>query len=192
MHQIGQGGMGTIWLAQQERPVRRRVAVKVVNKSLGGGEAVFRFEAERQALAMMNHPNIAKVLDAGTTDDGRPFFVMELVKGVPITQYCRQNHLDNRKRLQLMIPVCQAIQHAHQKGIIHRDLKPSNILVTVQAEQPVPKVIDFGLAKALESGTRLTDETIVTELGRVVGTLQYMSPEQAGSNEMDVDTRSDI
>ena len=192
LKQIGQGGMGTVWLAQQERPIRRRVAVKVINNLLGGGEALSRFEAERQALAMMNHPNIAKVLDAGTTREGRPFFVMELVKGVPITRYCNDNRLTNRQRLELMVTVCDAVQHAHQKGIIHRDLKPSNILVAIQEDRHVPKVIDFGLAKALDSGARLSDQTVITEIGQIVGTLQYMSPEQAGSNELDIDTRTDI
>ena len=192
INKIGQGGMGTVWLAQQEKPMRRRVAIKIIGKTMDSDEALARFGAERQALAMMNHPNIAKVLDAGMTEDGRPFFAMELVKGIPITKYCDDHRLSIEKRLELMIPVCEAVQHAHQKGIIHRDLKPSNILVCFHDEQPIAKVIDFGLAKALEHTARLTEETLVTEVGRVVGTLQYMSPEQAGSSELDVDTRSDI
>ncbi len=192
LHKIGQGGMGAVWMAQQEKPMRRRVAIKIIGKSLDSKEALSRFAAERQALAMMDHPNIAKVLDAGYTEDDRPFFAMELVKGIPITQYCNDNRLTVEQRLGLMVSVCEAVQHAHQKGIIHRDLKPSNILVTFHEGQPVPKVIDFGLAKALEHSAKLTDETIVTEFGRVVGTLQYMSPEQANSNELDVDTRTDV
>ena len=192
INKIGQGGMGTVWLAQQEKPMRRRVAIKIIGKTMDSNEALARFGAERQALAMMNHPNIAKVLDAGMTEDGRPFFAMELVKGVSITRYCDDHRLTIEERLELMIPVCEAVQHAHQKGIIHRDLKPSNILVSFHDDQPIAKVIDFGLAKALEHTARLTEETLVTEVGRVVGTLQYMSPEQAGSSELDVDTRSDI
>ena len=191
-HKIGQGGMGAVWMAQQEKPMRRRVAIKIIGKSLDSEEALGRFAAERQALAMMNHPNIAKVLDAGYTEDDRPFFAMELVKGIPITQYCNDNQLPIEQRLGLMVKVCEAVQHAHQKGIIHRDIKPSNILVAYQEGQPVPKVIDFGLAKALEHSAKLTEETIVTEFGRVVGTVQYMSPEQANSNELDVDTRTDV
>ena len=192
LHKIGHGGMGSVWLARQEHPVKREVAVKIINNTLGSREAVARFAAERQALAMMDHPNIARVLDGGTTDDGRPFFVMELVRGVPITDYCHDQKLNNHDRLRLILPICEAIQHAHEKGIIHRDLKPSNILVTTQDGRPTPKVIDFGLAKALEKGPRLTDETIVTEHGRVVGTLQYMSPEQAGYDALDIDTRTDV
>ena len=192
LHKIGQGGMGAVWMAQQEKPMRRRVAIKIIGTSLDSKEALGRFAAERQALAMMNHPNIAKVLDAGYTQDNRPFFAMELVKGIPITQYCNDHRLTIEQRLELLVPACQAVQHAHQKGIIHRDLKPSNILVTYHDGKPIPKVIDFGLAKALEHSAKLTDETIVTEFGRVVGTLQYMSPEQANSNELDVDTRTDI
>src|SRR5262249_48729067 len=149
-----------------------------------------RFEAERQALALMDHPNIARVLDAGTTDSGRPYFVMELVKGVPITQYCDEHHLTPRQRLELFVPVCQAVQHAHQKGIIHRDLKPSNVLIALYDGQAVPKVIDFGVAKAM--GPKLTERTLFTEFGAVIGTLEYMSPEQAELNQLDIDTRSDI
>jgi serine/threonine protein kinase len=151
---------------------------------------IARFEAERQALALMDHPNIAKVLDAGTTEGGRPYFVMELVKGVPITRYCDEHHLTPRERLALFVPVCQAIQHAHQKGIIHRDLKPSNVMVCLYDGRPVPKVIDFGVAKA--AGPKLTERTLFTEFGSVVGTLEYMSPEQAELNQLDVDTRSDV
>ena len=153
-------------------------------------QVLARFEAERQALALMDHPNIAKVLDAGTTDAGRPYFVMELVKGIPITRFCDERRLTTRERLELAIPVCQAVQHAHQKGIIHRDLKPSNVLVALYDGKPVPKVIDFGVAKA--TGPRLTDQTLYTEFGAVVGTLEYMSPEQAELNQLDIDTRSDI
>ena len=151
---------------------------------------IARFEAERQALAMMDHPNIAKVLDAGTTDSGRPYFVMELVKGIPITEYCDEHHLTPRERLELFIHVCQAVQHAHQKGIIHRDIKPSNVLVAEYDDKPVPKVIDFGVAKA--TNQQLTEKTLFTQLGQIVGTLEYMSPEQAEFNQLDVDTRSDV
>jgi len=192
LQQIGEGGMGTVWMAQQGHPVRRRVAIKLVRADRGTEEVIARFEAERQALAMMDHPNIAKVLDAGNSKQGEPFFVMELVKGIPITEYCDQKRLGIRDRLELFIPVCRAIQHAHQKSIIHRDLKPSNVLVTHYDGQPVAKVIDFGLAKALEHTTQLTDKTLFTEFGKVVGTLQYMSPEQAEMNALDVDTRTDV
>src|SRR5438093_3137033 len=153
-------------------------------------QVVARFEAERQALAMMDHVNIARVFDGGTTENGRPYFVMELVHGIPITKYCDDNHLTLRERLQLFVPVCQAIQHAHQKGIIHRDLKPSNVMVCLYDGRPVPKVIDFGVAKA--AGARLTEKTLFTEFGQVVGTLEYMSPEQAELDQLDIDTRSDI
>src|SRR5437764_5554580 len=153
-------------------------------------QVLARFGAERQALALMDHPNIAKVLDAGTTEGGRPYFVMELVKGVPITRYCDERRLTPRERLELFVPVCQAVQHAHQKGIIHRDLKPSNVLVALYDGKPVPKVIDFGIAKA--TGQPLTEKTLFTEFGAVVGTLEYMSPEQAELNQLDIDTRSDI
>ena len=192
LQQIGEGGMGSVYMAEQEKPVRRRVALKLIRADMGSKETIARFEAERQALAMMDHQNIAKVLDAGTTEDGNPFFVMELVKGIPLTQFCDDNKLNVQERLELFVPVCKAIQHAHQKGIVHRDLKPSNVLVTLYDGEAVPKVIDFGLAKALEHTTKLTDKTMFTEFGKVVGTLQYMSPEQAEMNALDVDTRTDI
>jgi len=190
MEQIGEGGMGIVYVAEQERPIRRKVALKVIKPGMDSKAIVARFEAERQALAMMTHAHIARVLDAGTTDSGRPYFVMELVKGVPITEYCDKNKLTIRERLALFLHVCQAIQHAHQKGIIHRDIKPSNVLVTLHDGQPMPKVIDFGVAKALN--TRLTDKTIYTEHRQIVGTLLYMSPEQAELSGLDIDTRSDI
>ena len=169
--------MGVVYMAEQEKPVRRRVALKIIKPGMDTDQVIARFEAERQALALMDHPNIAKVLDAGATDTGRPYFVMELVKGVPITDYCDRNHLTPRERLELFVPVCQAIQHAHQKGIIHRDIKPSNVLVTLHDGKPVPKVIDFGVAKATDQ--RLTERTMFTQFGQIVGTLEYMSPEQA-------------
>jgi serine/threonine protein kinase len=187
---IGEGGMGAVYLAQQTEPVRRAVAVKVIKAGMDTKAVLARFEAERQALALMDHPNIAKVLDAGTTEGGRPFFVMELVKGVPITQYCDERKLTPRQRLELFVPVCQAIQHAHQKGVIHRDIKPSNVLVALYDDRPVPKVIDFGVAKA--AGQTLTDKTLMTGFGAVVGTPEYMSPEQASLNNLDIDTRSDV
>jgi WD40 repeat protein/serine/threonine protein kinase len=187
---IGEGGMGAVFMAEQENPVRRMVALKVIKPGMDSRQVVARFEQERQALALMDHPNIAKVLDAGTTGSGRPFFVMELVKGVPITKYCDQQHLTPRERLELFIPVCQAVQHAHQKGVIHRDLKPSNVLIALYDGRPVPKVIDFGVAKA--TSQKLTERTMFTEFGQVIGTLEYMSPEQAELNQLDVDTRSDI
>ena len=174
---IGEGGMGSVWMAQQTEPVKRLVAVKLIKAGMDSRQVIARFEAERQALALMDHPNIARVLDAGTTGVGRPYFVMDLVKGVPITRYCDEHHLTPRQRLELFIPVCQAVQHAHQKGIIHRDLKPSNVLVALYDGKPVPKIIDFGVAKA--AGPQLTDRTLVTGFGSIVGTLEYMSPEQA-------------
>ncbi len=192
LQQIGEGGMGSVWMADQEEPVRRRVAIKLIKAGLDSKQVVARFEAERQALAMMDHQNIAKVLDAGTTEEGAPYFVMELVQGISFTKYCDQNKLSIEERLNLFVPVCKAIQHAHQKGIIHRDLKPSNVLVSLYDGKPVPKVIDFGLAKALQHQSKLTDKTMFTEFGQVVGTLQYMSPEQAEMNQLDVDTRTDI
>src|SRR5205814_709141 len=190
LQQIGEGGMGAVWMAEQETPVRRRVALKLIKPGMDSAQVIARFEAERQALALMDHPNIAKVLDAGTTTAGRPYFVMELVKGVPMTKYCDEHHLTPRERLELFVPVCQAVQHAHQKGVIHRDLKPSNVLVALYDDHPVPKVIDFGVAKA--AGERLTDRTMFTEFGAIVGTLEYMSPEQARLNALDVDTRTDV
>jgi eukaryotic-like serine/threonine-protein kinase len=235
IEQIGEGGMGTVWMAQQTEPVKRLVAVKLIKAGMDSKAVIARFEAERQALALMDHPNIAKVLDAGTTNPksqkpklkqspkpksqnerqeasdigasdlglacdldfeswdfgmGRPYFVMELVKGVPITKYCDEHHLTPRQRLELFVPICHAIQHAHQKGVIHRDLKPSNVLVALYDDKPVPKVIDFGVAKA--TGASLTEATLQTGFGAVVGTVEYMSPEQASFNQLDVDTRSDI
>jgi len=190
LQQIGEGGFGVVYMAEQARPVRRKVALKVIKPGMDTKAVVARFEAERQALAMMDHENIARVLDGGATDSGRPYFVMELVKGVPITEYCDQNHLPTDERLKLFISVCQAVQHAHQKGIIHRDLKPSNILVTLHDGQPVVKVIDFGIAKAINQ--RLTERTLFTAYGQMVGTPQYMSPEQAEMTGLDIDTRSDI
>ena len=192
LQEIGEGGMGSVWMAQQESPVRRRVAIKLVRTGMDSKLVLARFEAERQALAMMEHVNIATVYDAGTSDDGRPYFVMELVQGPPITKYCDENRLSTRERLELFIDVCQAVHHAHQKGVIHRDLKPSNVMVGTSDGQPVPKVIDFGLAKAQQHQMQLTDKTLFTEFGQVVGTVQYMSPEQAVMDVQDVDTRSDI
>src|SRR5207248_648437 len=190
LQQIGEGGMGTVWMAEQTHPVQRKVALKLIKSGMDSRLVIARFEAERQALALMDHVNIARVLDAGTTASGRPYFVMELVHGVPITKYCDDNQLTPRQRLELFVPVCHAIQHAHQKGIIHRDIKPSNVLVTLYDGQPVPKVIDFGLAKATEQA--LTERTLFTNYGTVVGTLEYMSPEQAETSALGVDTRTDI
>jgi WD40 repeat protein/serine/threonine protein kinase len=190
LEQIGEGGFGIVYVAEQKEPVRRRVALKVIKLGMDTRQVVARFEAERQALAMMDHPNIAKVLDAGATDTGRPFFVMELVRGIAITSYCDQNRLPMRERLDLFIQVCRAIQHAHQKGIIHRDIKPSNILVTLHDGAPVPKVIDFGIAKATQGV--LSDKTVYTQFQQFIGTPAYMSPEQAEMSGLDIDTRSDI
>ncbi len=223
MELIGEGGMGLVYVAEQTDPIRRKVALKILKPGMDTRQIVARFEAERQALAIMDHPNIAKVFDGGSTgmasvepsgrrvsDDpntsgfpntsglrldarhanGRPYFVMELVKGIPITEYCDQNHLTPRQRLELFIPVCQAVQHAHQKGIIHRDLKPSNVLVSMHDTKAVPKIIDFGVAKAM--GQELTDKTCFTGIAQMIGTPLYMSPEQAGMSDLDVDTRSDI
>jgi len=190
LQQIGEGGCGVVYMAEQEEPVRRRVALKVIKLGMDTKQVIARFEAERQALAMMDHPNIAKVLDAGATDTGRPFFVMELVRGIKITDYCDQNNLSTNERLELFIQVCQAIQHAHQKGIIHRDIKPSNILVTHHDHVAVPKVIDFGIAKATIG--QLTDKTVFTAFTQFVGTPAYMSPEQAQMSGLDIDTRADI
>src|SRR5437870_4805090 len=187
---IGEGGMGVVYMAEQEQPVKRRVALKLIKPGMDSRQVLSRFEAERQALALMDHPNIAKVFDGGMTNEGRPFFVMEYVKGVPITQYCDDARLSIQQRLKLFAQVCQAVQHAHQKGIIHRDLKPSNILVCLYDGQPVPKVIDFGLAKAMHQP--LTEHTLHTAHGVMMGTPLYMSPEQAELNNLDVDTRTDI
>jgi serine/threonine protein kinase len=187
---IGEGGFGIVYMAEQREPVRRRVALKVIKLGMDTKQVIARFEAERQALALMDHPNIARVFDAGATETGRPFFVMELVRGVPITEYCDQNHLSTRQRLELFILVCKAIQHAHQKGVIHRDIKPSNILVTLHDVVPVPKVIDFGIAKAIDQP--LTEKTLFTRFEQFMGTPAYMSPEQAEMSGLDVDTRTDI
>jgi tetratricopeptide (TPR) repeat protein len=190
IEELGKGGMGSVFLADQVEPVKRRVALKIIKLGMDTREVVARFEAERQALAVMDHPHIAKVYDAGATETGRPYFVMEFVRGIPLTQYCDKNKLSTDERLELFIPICQAVQHAHQKGVIHRDLKPSNVLVTVQDGRPVPKIIDFGIAKAIDH--RLTERTIFTELGQFIGTPEYMSPEQAEMSGLDIDTRSDI
>jgi eukaryotic-like serine/threonine-protein kinase len=190
LQQIGEGGMGTVYMAEQTHPVHRKVALKVIKPGMDSRQVIARFEAERQALAMMDHVNIARVLDAGTTESGLPYFVMELIHGIPITRYCDDNKLTPRERLELFVPVCQAIQHAHQKGIIHRDIKPSNVMVTLYDGKPVPKVIDFGVAKATEQ--KLTERTLFTQYGTMVGTLEYMSPEQAEMSALGIDTRSDI
>jgi serine/threonine protein kinase len=190
LEKIGEGGFGTVYVAQQKEPVKRQVALKIIKPGMDSRQVVARFEAERQALALMDHPNIAKVFDGGATDTGRPYFVMELVRGVPITDYCDENRLSPRERLELFMRVCQAVQHAHQKGIIHRDLKPSNILVTVNDGVAVPKVIDFGVAKATQQ--ELTEKTILTHFHQFIGTPAYMSPEQAEMTSVDIDTRSDI
>jgi eukaryotic-like serine/threonine-protein kinase len=190
LQQIGEGGMGVVFMAEQTEPIERTVALKIIKPGMDTRQVIARFEAERQVLALMDHPNIARVIDAGTTDTGRPYFVMELVKGVLITKYCDEKQLPLRARLELLLPVCQAVQHAHQKGIIHRDIKPNNVLVAEYDDQAVPKVIDFGVAKATAS--KLTEKTMFTEFGQVLGTIEYMSPEQAKLNQLDIDTRSDI
>ncbi len=190
LEQIGEGGFGVVYVAEQREPVKRRVALKIIKLGMDTKQVVARFEAERQALALMDHPNIAKVLDAGATDTGRPYFVMELVKGIPITKYCEQARTETTERLDLFIQVCHAIQHAHQKGIIHRDIKPSNILLTLHDGVPVPKVIDFGIAKATQQ--ELTEKTVYTQFQQFIGTPAYMSPEQAEMSGLDIDTRSDI
>ena len=190
LQKVGEGGMGEVWEAEQERPVRRKVAFKLIKWGMDTKEVLARFESERQALALMNHPDIAKAYEAGSTDDGRPFFAMEFVKGVPLTEYCDVQRLDTRDRLALFRQVCDGVQHAHQKGVIHRDLKPSNILVAVEDGRPIPKIIDFGVAKA--TSQRLTERTLFTELGQWIGTPEYMSPEQAELTGLDVDTRSDV
>lgn len=192
LERLGEGGFGEVYAAEQSKPIRRRVAVKIIKPGMDSRAVVARFEAERQALALMDHQNIAKVLDAGTTPAGRPYFVMELVRGVPITAYCEENRLSPRERIELMIPVCQAIQHAHQKGIIHRDIKPGNVLVTILDGKAVPKVIDFGIAKAIAGASTLTDKTVYTAFRQFIGTPAYMSPEQILQSGVDVDTRSDV
>ncbi|QDV70714.1 Serine/threonine-protein kinase PknB [Rosistilla carotiformis] len=190
MEQIGEGGFGLVFVAQQEEPVARKVALKIVKPGSGSKEVIARFEAERQAVAMMNHPNIAQVFDAGVTADHRPYFVMELVRGLPITEFCDNHQLTVRERLKLLVDVCSAVHHAHQKGVIHRDIKPSNVMVTLHDAKPVAKVIDFGVAKAI--GQTLTDKTIYTRFFSMIGTPLYMSPEQAEMSGLDIDTRSDI
>ncbi len=190
LQELGEGGMGVVYLAEQEKPVRRRVALKVIRAGLDSSKVVARFEHERQALALMDHPNIARVLDAGVADNGRPYFAMELVHGISITKYCDQEMLSLQDRIKLFVPVCRAVQHAHQKGIIHRDLKPSNVIVGLYDGQPIPKVIDFGVAKA--TGQQLIERTLFTEVGQIIGTMEYMAPEQAEMNNLDVDTRADI
>ena len=190
LESIGEGGMGTVFVAKQSKPIKRKVAIKLVKAGMDTKQVLARFDAQRQSLALMDHPNIARVVDAGMTEQGRPFFAMEYVKVVPLTEYCDQARLSVRERLELFIPICQAVQHAHQKGIIHRDLKPSNILVCLYDGKPVPKVIDFGLAKALHQS--LTEQSVYTAHGMMLGTPLYMSPEQAESNNLDIDTRTDI
>jgi len=187
---LGEGGMGLVYKAEQREPVRRVVALKVIKLGMDTKDVVARFDAERQALAMMNHTNVARVFEAGMTETGRPYFAMEHVPGVALTEYCDSNKLTTRQRLELFIPICHAVQHAHQKGIIHRDLKPSNILVTLVDGKPVPKVIDFGIAKA--TNQQLTQHTVYTQTGALIGTPEYMSPEQAKTSGLDVDTRTDI
>jgi eukaryotic-like serine/threonine-protein kinase len=189
--ELGRGGMGVVWLAEQESPIQREVALKVIKAGMDTREVIARFDAERQALALMDHPGIARVLDAGVTEAGRPFFVMELVEGLPLTAFCDQECLTVTERLRLLLRICEAVQHAHQKGIIHRDLKPSNILVSRAANgEPMPKVIDFGIAKAV--GPQAIADTLVTQMGQMVGTPQYMSPEQASAGAQDADTRADV
>src|SRR5262249_16386356 len=190
VEKIGEGGMGEVWVAKQTEPVKRKVALKLIKAGMDSKAALQRFDAERQALALMDHPNIARVLDGGMTPDHRPFFVMELVNGLPLTRFCDDAKLGIRQRLELFASICQAVQHAHHKGIVHRDLKPANILVTIIDGRGVPKIIDFGVAKAVSG--RLTDESLSTQFGAVVGTLEYMAPEQAGFSGHDIDTRADI
>ena len=190
LEQIGEGGFGVVFMAEQTQPIPRKVALKIVKPGMDSKQVLARFDAERQALAMMDHPNIAKVLDAGTAESGRPYFVMELVRGVPLTDYCDHHQLSVRDRLELFVAICQAVQHAHQKGIIHRDLKPTNVLVTQHDGRPVVKVIDFGVAKAIDQ--KLTEKTLFTGFAQLIGTPLYMSPEQAEMTELDIDTRSDI
>jgi len=190
LNALGEGGFGIVYLAEQKEPIRRKVALKIIKLGMDTHQIIARFEAERQALALMDHPSIAKVLDAGSTKTGQPYFVMELVTGVSITEHCDENNLSTRDRLALFVQVCNAVQHAHTKGIIHRDIKPSNVMVTHHDGKPVPKVIDFGIAKAIDQS--LTEEPLVTEQGQLLGTLAYMSPEQASSGKTQVDTRTDV
>ncbi|MCK4282931.1 MAG: serine/threonine protein kinase, partial [Candidatus Brocadiae bacterium] len=190
LEKIGEGGFGVVYMAQQQAPVRRRVALKVIKLGMDTKAVVARFEAERQALALLDHANIAQVFDAGTTEAGRPYFVMEYVKGVPLTEHCDRQKLSIEERLGLFLLVCEGVQHAHQKGIIHRDIKPSNILVSIEGEKAVPKIIDFGVAKAIAQP--LTERTLFTEQGQLIGTPEYMSPEQAEMTAQDIDTRTDI
>ena len=190
LKKIGEGGMAVVYMAEQDRPIRRKVALKIIKLGMDTKQVIARFEAERQALALMDHPNIAKVFDAGATETGRPYFVMELVMGVSITDYCDQSKFSTNDRLALFIQVCNAVHHAHQKGIIHRDIKPSNVMVTMHDGEPVPKVIDFGIAKA--TNQKLTEKTLFTRYAHIIGTPAYMSPEQAELSDVDIDTRSDI
>jgi len=190
LEKIGEGGMGVVYAAEQEAPFRRRVALKIIKPGMDSKQVLARFEAERQALALMDHPSVAKVFEAGETPRGLPYFAMEYVQGEPITTYCDRHRLSIRQRLDLLVQVCEGVQHAHQKGIIHRDLKPSNVLVALQGDNPVPKIIDFGVAKA--TAQRLTERTMFTELGVLIGTPEYMSPEQAEMTGLDVDTRTDV
>lgn len=190
LEELGRGGMGVVFLAEQVSPLRRKVAIKIIKLGMDTKQVIARFEAERQALAMMDHPNIAKVYDAGATETGRPYFVMEFVKGVPVTEYCDTHRLNNRERLELFLEICRGVQHAHQKGLIHRDIKASNILVTIHDDKAVPKIIDFGVAKA--TAQRLTERTMFTEMGQLIGTPEYMSPEQAEMSSLDIDTRTDV
>ena len=187
---LGEGGMGIVYLARQKVPVQRQVALKIVKPGMDSKKVVTRFEAEKQTLALLDHPNIAKVYDAGTTKDGYPFFSMEYVEGLPITQHCDEHSLNIEERLELFIQICEGVQHAHQKSIIHRDIKPSNILVYIEGDKALPKIIDFGVAKALTSP--LTEQTFFTAQGQLLGTPEYMSPEQAEMTYQDIDTRSDI
>ena len=190
LERIGEGGMGSVWKARQHEPVNRLVALKLIKSGLDTAGVLARFDAERQALALMDHPNIARIFDGGITETGSPYFVMEHVDGVSITRFCDEHRFTPKQRLELFIPVCHAIQHAHQKGIIHRDIKPSNVMVAIYDDRPIPKIIDFGVAKA--TGQALTDISINTAFGAIVGTPEYMSPEQASFDSHDIDTRSDV
>ena len=190
LQKIGEGGHGSVYMAAQDEPVRRKVAVKLIKPGMDSKQVLARFHAEQQALAMMDHASIAKVFDAGVSESGTPYFVMELVKGVPIHQFCQQIDASLQERLRLFLQVCDAVHHAHRKGVIHRDLKPSNVLVTMGESEPIAKVIDFGIAKALDQ--RLTPQTLFTEYGQMIGTLEYMSPEQAEMSAVEIDTRSDV